>query len=209
MPTNDSRFAAASTSPFFAGSGRCCNSAAMGTMKKPPVNPSNDSRTSAAFTDKPGNGQPDGNQRHAESAERHEAVFDFAAGKITRRHAAQADAERQGDAQLADADLVQVQDFRAIKKHIQLQQLAQEEEIRVAEKGEGERPVAANQPELREQIAEKIRVEFPAGIGGGHAGDAEAREEADDRERNQNDSRPGLAVRENVSTSAPRRRCRG
>jgi len=37
---------------------------------------------------------------------------------------------------------------------------------------------------LREQIVQKIRVKFPAGIGGGHAGDAEARDEADDRERN-------------------------
>ena len=138
-------------------------------------------------------GQPHGNQRHAERAERDEAVFDFSAGQVARRDAAEADAEREGNTQLADADLVQVQDLRAIKKHIQLQQLAQEEEIRVAEKGEGEWPVTANQPELREQIAEKIRVEFPAGIGGRHAGNAEAREEADDGERNQNESRPGLA----------------
>jgi len=58
MPTNESRFAAASTSPFFAGSGRCCNNAAIGTMKKPPVNPSNDSRTSTAFMDKPGTDSP-------------------------------------------------------------------------------------------------------------------------------------------------------
>src|SRR5208282_6229541 len=120
----------------------------------------------------------------------HKAVFDFPAGKITGGHAAEADAEREGNAQLANADFVQVQDLRAIKEHIQLQQLAQEEEIRIAEKGEGEGAVAANQPELREQVAQKIRVEFPAGIGGGHAGNAEARDEADDRKRNQNDSRP-------------------
>ena len=40
-----------------------------------------------------------GYNRHAERAERHQAVFDFAAGKVPRRHAAQADAQRQRDIQ--------------------------------------------------------------------------------------------------------------
>jgi len=39
-----------------------------------------------------------------------------------------------------------MQDLRAIKEHIQLEQLAQEKEIRIAEKGKGECPVTAHQP---------------------------------------------------------------
>src|SRR6185503_12424109 len=47
LPTNEHQFAAAKTSPLDSRAGLCCNNAAIGTMKNPPLNPSNARNTNA------------------------------------------------------------------------------------------------------------------------------------------------------------------
>ena len=98
--------------------------------------------------------------RQAERAERHEAVFDLAAGQITRRHAAEADAQRERDVEETDFGFVHVQHVRAVKKQVQQQQRAQKVEIRVADGGEKQRAVPAPDADLRPDLAGKIRAEF-------------------------------------------------
>ena len=78
-------------------------------------------------------GEQRGYDRHAEGAERHQAVFDLAAGKIPGRHAAHPDAQRQRHPEPSDAHFVQAQHLEAVEKQIQEQQLAEEIEIGVAD----------------------------------------------------------------------------
>ena len=94
-PTNDHQLAVACTCPLFSRLGRCCNSAAIGTMKKPPAKPKQREQRKRLAERQRLARQPGGKNRKPERAERHEAIFDFAAGKIPRRRAAEADAQRK------------------------------------------------------------------------------------------------------------------
>ena len=84
-----------------------------------------------------------GYDRHADCAERHQAVLDLAAGKVPGRHAARPDAQRQRHPEPPDAHFVQMQHLEAVEKQVQEQQLAEKTEIGVADHRQNERPVAA------------------------------------------------------------------
>ena len=139
-------------------------------------------------------GQQHTDQRHPERAERHEAIFDFATGKITGRRAAEADAERERSVQITDLCFREVKSISAVEKQIQQQQRAEKIKIGVAEESERERTVFAHGAQLREQIAQKIHAKFSGRVGGGHARDAEARRQSGERQRDKNGAGPDLTA---------------
>ena len=123
MPTNDSRLAAASTSPFLRRVRPVLQQRRDGHDEKAAGEPEQRQSNERGVHGQARRGQPHGNQGHAEGAERHEAVFDFPAGKITGRHAAEADAERKRGVQITDVFFGKVKPVGAVKKQVQEQQL--------------------------------------------------------------------------------------
>ena len=161
-------------------------------MKNPPEKPSRASRNSAALTDKSLLRKRCGEDREAQCAERHEAVFDFAAGQISRRHAAQPDAERERDVEEADLGFVHPQHVRAVEEQIQQQQRPDEVEVGVAGGGEEHRTIFAPEADLRPHFAGEIRAELFARVRRRHARDAEAGEKSKHRQRDEDHPGPPL-----------------
>jgi hypothetical protein len=95
-PTNESRFAAASTSPFFRRLVRPVLQQRRDRHdEKAAEEAEQRQQRQAPLQRQPRQRQQRGEDGQAERAQRHQAVFDFAAGQIAGRNAAQADAERQ------------------------------------------------------------------------------------------------------------------
>src|SRR5208337_141531 len=86
-------------------------------------------------------GKQDSEQGHADGAERNQSVFDFAARKITRREAAEADADRDCSLQYPRARGGAVQHVLAIEDDIGRQQRAQKPEICVTENRQPENAI--------------------------------------------------------------------
>ena len=130
--------------------------------------------------------QQRGHDRHAHRTERDEAVFNFAAGKMTRRVTAQADAD--GCRRLEIAGFLRViyaQHVLGVDHDEQLNQRGDGEEVGVAERGQRKHPVLTDQLHLPPKVAQKIGAEFFRWIGGGNLRDAEADEESDHGQRQQ------------------------
>ena len=98
--------------------------------------------------------------RQPERSERHEAILDLAAGQIAGGETAGADPKGQCDLEVAGAFFADVQCVHAKHHHVVQRQQADEREINIAEQREPEHPVAADFPDLPEQIGKKIGVEF-------------------------------------------------
>ena len=118
-------------------------------------------------------------ERHAYRAEWNQAVFDFSAGKIARREAAEADADPDGGLQVADVRVVNAQNVVAVDDDGELQQRGEKPEIGIAEDGPAEDAVGENRSHLYGEVAEGIPAEFFGGVGCGDVGDAETGGEAE------------------------------
>ena len=132
--------------------------------------------------------------RHAHRAQRNQAVFDFSAGKISCRDAAEADADPYGGLQVADVRVVNAQNVVAVDDDGELQQRGEEKEIGIAEDGPAEDAVGTNGFHLHAEIAERIPAEFLGGVGCGDVGDSEACDEADAGAAQQHESGDGFAT---------------
>ena len=137
-------------------------------------------------------GEQSGKNRQAGHAQRYQTVFDFSAGQKSGRQTARADADEQPALQIAAVPVVKMKNVLAVKNHGQLQQHRQKGKKRVADDAEKQNAVAADGLELRPEIAEKIRAEFFVRVRGGQPPDAEAKGQADHRQRDEDDAGPDL-----------------
>src|SRR5271167_807341 len=85
---------------------------------------------------------------HAESAERDQAVFDFAAGEISSDEASDSDADSYGGLQVADVRFVHAQDVVAVNDDGELQERGEEPKIGVAPNGPTEDAIGQNRSHL-------------------------------------------------------------
>ena len=120
-------------------------------------------------------------QRHADGAERNEAVFNFVAAEQAGDHAADADADGESGVEIAGLSLADVENIGTVDDDGGEEQRAKEPEVGVAEDREEERLIAAHELDLLPEIANEVQAEFLLGCGGRNAIDAEAGGEAERR----------------------------
>ena len=83
-------------------------------------------------------------QRHADGAERNQAVLDLVVAEPAGGHAADADADGQRRVEVAGLGLPDVQHIGPVDDDGREQQRAEEPEVGIAEHREEERPIAAH-----------------------------------------------------------------
>ncbi len=88
----------------------------------------------------------------------------------------------------------QLEDFLGEKREIDLHQRGDEEESGVAPVGAPEVAVGFHDTQVAPDFAEDVEVEFSAGIGGRHFGNAEAGQETDGSQRRQNHPGPAFLM---------------
>ncbi len=106
-------------------------------------------------------------QRHADGAERNEAVLDFVAAEQPGDHAADADADGQRGVEIAGLGLPDMQNIGTVDDDGGEEQRAEEPEVGVAENREEERLIAAHELDLLPEIANEVQAEFLLRCGGG------------------------------------------
>ncbi len=111
MPTNDSRLAAAMMPPLFSSAGRCWMSAFTGTAKKPAQKPSSPKQNGGTDEADVHGAERDAGARHADGAERDEAVLDLVAAENAGDHAADADANGECGVEITGLGLADVQNI--------------------------------------------------------------------------------------------------
>ena len=127
-----------------------------------------------------------GKHRQADRTQRDEAVFDFAAGQITRRKTAQADSDGRRRLEITGLlRIVDVKHVRGVTDDEQLNQRRECEEVSIAQVGEPKDAILADELNLPPQVRNQIGAELFRRIGGGNFGNAQAREESEDCQRDQ------------------------
>src|SRR5271156_4712428 len=111
---------------------------------------------------------------HAQSAERDQAIFDFAAGKISGDEAADSDADSDRGLEITNVRFVHAQDVVPVNDDGELQERGEEPEIRVAPNGPAENAIGQNRSHLNTEFAKRIPAEFFGGVRSGQPRDAEA-----------------------------------
>ena len=118
----------------------------MGTMKNPPKKPSRDKSTRHVGKGQSAPPEQRGEHGHAHGTQRDEAVFDFAAGKIPRGKAAQANANgRRGLEITALLRIGNVEHVLRVDDNEELKQRGEGEEVGVAKRGQPEHAIFADQ----------------------------------------------------------------
>src|SRR5262249_8338830 len=98
--------------------------------------------------------------------ERNQAVLDLAAGKFSRRIAAEPDSESDGRLHIAIAGIGDSQDVLAVEQGIEQQQRAEEIKVDVAPDRQFQNPVAPDGPHLDYQFLDEINAQLALGVGG-------------------------------------------
>src|SRR5258708_19538675 len=126
-----------------------------------------------------GRGEEKAKEGDTHRAEGNKAVFDFAAGEVACREAAQSDADGDCGLQQAAVSCGDEEDVARIEDDVELQQRAEEEEVGISEDCQQQHAVLADEFALRPQIAQEIGTELFRGVGGRNFRDAKAGCESD------------------------------
>src|SRR5580704_14273052 len=126
-------------------------------------------------------GNRESKQRHADGAQRDEAILDLARGEKSCGVAAKTDAYGQCCLQVPAMRFVDVQDFTAVKDNHELEQRAEKPEVGIADDCKVQCAIWPDNLNLLDQIAEDVEPEFPGRVGGRNAGNGETRCQTDQR----------------------------
>ena len=130
-------------------------------MKNPPKKPRRDKSTATLSKGEAAPSEQRGQNGHAHGTERDEAGFDFAAGQISSRKTAQANANGcRGLEITALLRIGKIEHVLRVDDDEELNQRRQGEEVGVAHRGQPEHTIFADQFDLRPQVGQKIGLEF-------------------------------------------------
>ena len=123
--------------------------------------------------------------RHPESAERYQPVLDLPARCVAGDDAAERDAERHRAEQEPAPFGSDAQDSRAVGERVDADDRPEEPESSAAGKREEQDAVLARPAELLDRVGHEVQADLDSGLGGADAGDAETRDDPEERERDQ------------------------
>src|SRR4029077_11273160 len=96
----------------------------------------------------------------SERTKRNQAVLDLVAGEIARHPAANSDTRSQRGLQQRDLPGLSIERVFPVDKNRLQKEHADEPEIRVAQNSQEKCPVLTHEPELGDQVSDKVETKF-------------------------------------------------